>query len=151
MSELRQHNIENFARKGDLPSLQEILSDCFTQLEIDLALEAAVAYSHIDVAEYLFSIGADFSNYNYQGVYYAVQNNELEGLKFAISKGIDININNGMLLNCCVFTATNSNSTIMFNWLLDNGAKLELLTSSSKEIIEKYGTDELKHLIKIKN
>ena len=99
-----------------------LFESSYSQLEIDIALENAIAYSQIRVAEYLLSLGADFSNYDYQGEYYAAHNNELEGLKFAISMGVDINIRNGMLLNIGVETAMNTKSTELVEWLIRNGA-----------------------------
>ena len=42
------------------------------------------------VVWFLISLGAELSNYDYQGTYYAVHNNELEGLQFAVNNGVDI-------------------------------------------------------------
>lgn len=117
-------------------------------MDLDIALASATAYSQIETAEYLLSLGADFSNYDYQGIYYAVHNNEFEGLKFAIAKGVDININNGMLLRESIETATNSKNIDMVKWLLDNGANPGYLTKSSFDLVDRFGTEELKNLIK---
>jgi hypothetical protein len=144
----RQYSIQVLAGDGNLSELREIFDYKHTQLEMDIALENAIAYSQITTAEYLLSIGADISNYNYQGVYYAVHNDELEGLKFAISKGVDINIRNGMLLNESIMTSTNSKSIEMVKWLLGNGADPKLLTNDSLKLVSSYGTDELQELIK---
>lgn len=145
----RQSNIELLAGSRDkLEELKTLLDQSFTQLEIDIALENAIAYSQIDTANYLLTLGARFENYNYQGVYYAVHNNELEGLKYAISKGVDINVNEGMPLNTSIITSTNTKNITMIKWLLDNGAKTNFLTKDSLFIIDRYGTNELKDLIK---
>ena len=143
----RQTQIELLAGEGNIEELQKLFESGYNQLEIDTALENAIAYSQIKTAEYLVSLGADLSNHNYQGAYYAVHNNELNGLKFAISKGVDINVNKGMLLNESIMTATNSKSIEMIKWLLDNGANPKLLSSQSLRLLEDYGTDELKNLI----
>jgi len=143
----RQTQIELLAGEGNIEELQKLFESGYNQLEIDTALENAIAYSQIKTAEYLVSLGADLSNHNYQGAYYAVHNNELNGLKFAISKGVDINVNKGMLLNESIMTATNSKSIEMIKWLLDNGANPKLLSSQSLRLVEDYGTDELKNLI----
>ncbi|WP_375562358.1 hypothetical protein ACE193_07350 [Bernardetia sp. OM2101] len=111
--EERTSIIEKLAGDGKLSELKLILEQNYTQLEIDVALENAIAYSQIKTAEYLLSLGANFSNYNYQGVYYAVHNNELNGLKYAISKGIDINVQNGMILNTSIMTTINTKNTKM--------------------------------------
>jgi ankyrin repeat protein len=146
--ESRQTQIELLAGNGNTDELKKLFVSGYTQLEIDTALENSIAYSQIKTADYLLSLGADFSNYNYQGTYYAVHNNELAGLKFAISKGVDININNGMLLNESVMTATNSKSVELIKWLLDNGANPKLLTKQSMKLADEYGTKELKSLLK---
>ena len=83
---------------------------------------------------------------NFDGVYYAVHNDELEGLKYSISKGVDINERQGMILNTSIMTATNTKSTNLIKWILDNGANPNLLTKSSREIVNRYGTEELKDL-----
>lgn len=148
MKESREYQIERLAGDGNLAEIKKLFESEYSQLEIDVALENAIAYSQIDTAEYLLSLGADFSNYNYQGVYYAVHNDEIEGLKYTISKGVDININNGMILNTSIMTATNSKSIEMVKWILKNGANPDLLTKDSLELVSRYGTDELKNLIK---
>ncbi|HRH50093.1 MAG TPA: hypothetical protein PLP23_15160 [Panacibacter sp.] len=147
-TELRQTQIETLAGDGNIEELKKLFESGYTQLEIDIALENSIAYSQVKTAEYLLSLGADFSNYDYQGTYYAVHNNELEGLKFAISNGVDININNGMLLNESVMTAINTKSVELIKWLLDNGADAKLVTNQSLKLITEYGTDELKYLMK---
>lgn len=148
MDDTRLYNIELFARLGKLDELKNLLDTNCNQSEIDKALDVAIAYSHIPVAEYLLSLGAEFSRYNYDGVYYAVHNDEIEGLKYSISKGVDINVNNGMLLNTSIITAINSKRVEIVKWLLDNGADTKHLTADSVDIIAKYGTEELKELIK---
>ncbi len=148
MDELRSYKIEDLSGEGKLDELKKLLDKNYTQLEIDIALGNAIAYSQIETAEYLFSLGADFSNYDYDGVYYAVHNDELIGLKYAISKGVDINIRNGMLLNTSIMTCSNTKNIDTVKWLLENGADSKYLTKNSLEIVERYGTEELKELIK---
>lgn len=146
-TESRLTKIEILAGNGNIDDLKQILEPDYTQLEVDVALENAIAYSQIKTAEYLLSLGADISNYDYQGAYYAVHNDELEGLKFAIENGVDINVNNGMLLNTGIETAINAKSTELVKWLLDNGANSKLLTIQSLKLITDYGTDDLKGII----
>ena len=147
--ESRLTRIEILAGNGNIDGLKEILELSYTQLEIDVALENAIAYSQIKIAEYLLTLGADMSNYNYQGMYYAVHNNELEGLKFTVSQGVDINVNNGMLLNTSVMTTMNTNSIELATWLINNGANPKLLTSQSLKLIDECEAVELKKLIEI--
>ncbi len=144
----RQSNIEILAGKGELDQLKHLLGESFTQLEIDVALENAIAYSQIQTADYLLTLGADFANYNYQGVYYAIQNDEMDGLKYAISKGVDINVNNGMPINTSIYTAINTKDTSIVKWLIDNGADLTYLTKDTLSIADKFGPQELKDLLK---
>ncbi len=146
----RQSNIEILSGKGNLNELKKIFSENFTQLEIDVALENALAYSRIEVAKYLLSLGAQFSNYDYQGVYWTVHNNELEGLKFAIENGVDINVNNGMAINVSITTTLNTKSFDLINWLLENGADVNLLTKSNLEVLNRFGDEKLKTIINSK-
>ncbi|MEZ4850253.1 MAG: hypothetical protein R3B93_16895 [Bacteroidia bacterium] len=96
----------------------------------------------------MVSLGADISHWNYDGVYYAVHNNELEGLKFSISLGVDINVLEGMILNTGIITAINTKETALVEWILRNGADLELLTVESLIIVQRYGTRKLQEIIK---
>ncbi|MBA6316949.1 hypothetical protein [Cellulophaga baltica] len=151
MIESRSYKIEDFAGKGELERLKKLLGNDYTQLEIDIALGNALAYSRIETADYLLSLGADFSNYNYDGVYYAAHNNELDGLKYAVAKGVDINVREVMILNTSIMTFINEKDIKLIRWLLENGADINHLTQSSKELIERYGTDELKSIIEESN
>ncbi len=145
----RQSNIELLAGyKDKLDELKMLLGQSYTQLELDTALENAIAYSRIDTADYLLTLGARFENHNYQGVYYAVHNNELEGLKYAISKGVDINLNEGQLLRTSIITTINSKDLTLIKWLLENGASVKYLNHEHFELIDRYGTKEFKELIK---
>jgi ankyrin repeat protein len=118
MEESRQLKIERLAGDGNIDELKKILGFDYTQLELDVALENAIAYSQIKTAEYLMQLGADISNYNYQGVYYAVHNDELDGLNFAISKGVDVNFDNGILLNTSIIKAINTKNIEIIKLLL---------------------------------
>ena len=143
-SDSRQTRIEIYAGAGNIEEIKKLFELGFTKSEIDSALENAIAYSKIEMAEYLLLVGADISN----DVYYAAHNNELEGLKFAINKGVDINVENGMLLNTSIETATNTKDIVLVQWLLDNGADPNLLTKKSLWLVNTYGNNELKNLIK---
>jgi len=143
MTSNRISDIEEISCKGNIDELVSLLGLDYSQLEIDVALGCAIAYSHVDLAKYLLSLGADFANHDYDGVYYAVHNNELEGLKFAISHGVDVNVNNGLLLNTGVITAMNEKDNSIVLWLLENGANCDLLTEESMKIVRKFGTHKL--------
>lgn len=143
----RQYQIEDFAGGGKLNELISILSDNYTQLELDIALENAIAYSQIETAEYLLSKGAKFSNHDYQGTYYAVHNNELEGLKFAIQNGVDININNGMIINMSILSSINSKSNDLLIWILQNGGNPNLLNNQNLYIAYSSENIELKKIL----
>ena len=145
MEETREYLIERLSGDGKLEELKKLLETEHTQKELDIALGNAIAYSQIEVAEYLLSLGADISHWRYDGVYYSVHNNEIEGLKFAIRKGVDVNINNGQLLNTAVITVYNSKDPTILKYLLENGADTNLLT---KDTIDAFGTEEIKGIIK---
>ncbi len=144
MEESRQYLIERLSGDGKLEELKELLGSEYSQLEIDVALENAIAYSKIGTAKFLISIGADISNYDYQGVYYAVHNNELEGVKFSIGQGVNVNINNGQLLNTSIITAYNEKDTSILKWLLKNGADISLI---DKRTLKAFKTDEINELL----
>lgn len=144
MKESREYLIERLPSWGRLEELKKILEPEHTQEEIDIALTSALAYSHIAVAEYLLSLGADISYNNYNGVYYSVHNNEIEGLKFAIKQGVDVNINQGELLNTAVITAYNTNESTILIYLLENGADPQFLT---KETLEIFVTGQIEEIL----
>ena len=139
----RQTQIENLSGDGNLSELASLLGNNYTQLEIDIALENAIANSQIETAKFLLSLGANFSNYDYQGVYYAVHNNEIEGLKFAIKNGVDIDINEGMIINASILTCINNKDNEIIKWIINNGANLSLLTNKNINLVRRYGNSEL--------
>ena len=143
----RNLEIENLAGNGNLVELKNLLSENYTKSEINIALESAIAYSQIETAKYLLLLGAEFSFRNYQGVYYAVHNNEIEGLKFAIENGVDINVNNGMIINTSILTCINEKNNDLIKWILNNGADKFLLTEENIKLICEYGSKELDCLI----
>lgn len=146
--ESRITEIEILAGNGNTEELKQVLEPGYTQLEIDIALENAIAYSRIQTAEYLLSLGADVSSHGWNGAYYAAHNNELNGLKFAIENGVDINVDNGMLLKTAITTSSNTKDIELVKWLLDNGANPRLLTDQCLKAVADWGTSELKMLIK---
>lgn len=145
MEESREHIIERLSGDGNLEELKALIGSNHTQLEINVALENAIAYSKIDTAEYLISIGADISNYDFQGVYYAVHNNELEGLKFSIKQGVDVNINSGQLINTAIITLYNTKDSTILKYLLQAGADTKLI---SQDTLEAFGTDDIKQILR---
>ncbi|MDO6429655.1 ankyrin repeat domain-containing protein [Flavitalea sp. BT771] len=146
----RMGRVEKFAGDGATADLQLLFASGYSQEEIDSALENAIAYSQLETAEYLLSLGADFASNGYNGVYYAAYNNELEGLKFAISKGVDVNVEDGMPLNVAVETACNTKSKEMIEWLLQHGADIRLLTPGTIERAMSWGNDELKAILGVR-
>jgi len=146
----RMGRVQTLAGDGATAELQQLFASGYSQEEIDSALENAIAYSQLETAEYLLSLGADFASNGYNGVYYAAHNNELEGLKFAISKGVDVNVEDGMPLNIAVETACNTKSKEMIEWLLQHGADIRLLTPGTIERAMSWGNDELKVILGVR-
>lgn len=146
MEETREYLIERLSGDGKLEELKKLLKSGHTQKEINIALGNAVAYSQIEVAEYLMSQGADISHWDYFGVYYSVHNNEIDGLKFAIRQGVDVNLNNGQLLNTAVIAIYNTKDPTILKYLLDKGAGPNLLTIETMDV---FGTDKIKEVIEI--
>lgn len=143
MEESRKYLIERLSGDGKLEELKKVLGSEYSQLEIDVALENAIAYSKVETAEFLISIGADISNYDYQGVYYAVHNNELEGLKFSIGQGV--NINNGQLINTAIITAYNTKDISILEYLIEQGADIGLIDPNT---LRAFDTDQINKSLK---
>ena len=148
MEETREYLMERLPGNGELEELKKLLEFGHTQEEIDIAMGNAIAYSQIEVAEYLISLGADISHWDFDGVYYSVHNNEIEGLKFAVKNGVDVNINDGQLLNTAIITVYNTKDPTILKYLLENGANTKLLSS---EIMNAFGRDDIKEIIKNNN
>lgn len=144
----REYNIERFAGKVNLYELKQLLNSGFSQEEIDNALGSAIAYSKIEIAEYLIKLGADISYHNCDGVYYSAHNSELEGIKFSIQKGVDVNFGNGTLLNTSIIAAINTKNNDIIIWLLEHGANPKLISDSSLNVVERFGSLELKKIIR---
>lgn len=149
MNPKKESTIINLASEGQFDKLKDILGHTPSQRELNIALENSLAYSFIDIAEFALSKGASFSFNNYEGSYYAVHNNELNGLKFLISKGVDINVNNGMLLNTSILTSINTNDFKITKWLILNGADKSLLSKQSLLLINKYGSNKFRELLSL--
>lgn len=148
MASIKINQIQKLASDGKLEELIQLLGSNSTLEEINIALELAIAYSHIRMAEYLLTLGGDLSYHDYEGTYYAVHNNEIEGLKFAISKGVDINVMKGMLLNTGVQTSMNTKNNEIVIWLLDNGANPNYLTKKTLKVLKEFGPNDLNAIIK---
>lgn len=146
-SDNRMHRIEDYAGNGQTVALQQLFAYGYSQAEIDTALENAIAYSQLETAEFLISLGADLLGNECNGVYYAVHNNELAGLQFAVANGVDINVAGGLLLNTTVETACNTKDIQIIRWLLNNGADKSLLTQRSIDLAARWGRSDLKALI----
>lgn len=144
----RRDQIVDSAVDGNFSRLETLFNSGYVQEELDLALLNALAYSRIEIADYVLGLGADFSYGNYEGVYFTAHNNELIGMKYAIAKGVDVNVNSGMLLNTAIVTFIYSKDIKIIKWLVENGANPYYLTESSIDLIDRYGTEELKTLIK---
>lgn len=147
MENSRQFYLDKYAGDGNLEEIKNILNSGFSQFEIDSALSNAIAFSKIEIAEYLINIGANISWGNFEGVYFAVNNNEIEGLKYSISKGVKINFNHGMILNTSILTYINTNSIEITKWIIENGADVKLLSKNSIDLINKYGNDYLRGIL----
>lgn len=149
MEPSRHYDIEDLAGKGQLETLKALLGNTYTKLELDIALCNAVAYGQLKTADYLLSLGGDFARYDYEGIYYAVHNNELAGLQYALSKGVDVNLKDGLLLNTAITTAINTQNITIVAYLLANGADVSLLTPDSLHAVSRYGSKALKKALQL--
>lgn len=144
---VRLTQIEQLARDGELKKLKYLIGSNYSQLELDTAVTIAIAFSRLDVAEYLLDLGAKMENLSYEGVYYAVHNNEFDGLKFAIDQGVDVNIFKGSLINTSIETAINTGDCKILKWLLANGANPKYISRNSKRSAMRHGTLEIRKII----
>ncbi len=143
----RQTLIEMYSCDGDLTKLHELLGPHPEQSELDSALEMALAYSRILVAKHLLTLGADIQYGDCQGAYYAVHNNELEGIQFAVENGVDVNFGNGMLLVESVITAHNEKDPKILIWLLEHGADISRVSSEGLRTIKTFETPQTIRLL----
>lgn len=148
MEQDRKYQIELFSGDGELEEIKELFTDGCTQTELNIALMNAIAYSQIAVAEYVLDMGAEWGYLEYESIYYAVHNNELEGLKFAIARGVDINVKRGLILNTCIYISVYHDNLEMINWVLANGAQLKYLRTEPIKIINEHRSEELKSIFK---
>ncbi len=144
----RQTQINLLAGDSELEELKRLLESTNSQPEIDAALSNSISYSRLDVAEYLLELGANIESLYYEGVYYAVHNNKLEGLKFLVDKGVDVNILKVSLINTSIETAINTGDCGILKWLLANGANPKLISRNSKRIAKRHETLELQQIVK---
>lgn len=64
-----------------------------------------------------------------------------------VSNNVDINVNDGMILNELIHTSINTSDIEMLEWTLNNGADLSYLTEESLETLRTFGSSDLKKLI----
>ena len=62
--ENRQNQIEILAGDGNLTELKRIFDSGYSQLELDVALENAIAYSRIKTADYLLMLRIKSSKFD---------------------------------------------------------------------------------------
>lgn len=149
MVEDREFKIEQLSEEGNLEELKDVLGSDYSQEEIDLALSIAIAFANIETANYLISLDADISWKNYEGAYYAIHNDKMEGLQFAISQGVDVNVNEGMFLNASVMSSTNTQNIEIVEFLLSKGADINLLSKDMKNVAKGFGSNQLTKLLKV--
>ena len=146
-NKVRDFNLELFSGDGELTKLKEMLSDKYTQLDIDNALINAVAYGKKEVADYLISLGADISYGDMKVFIMRFITMSWKALNMQFQKELIINVNDGMILNAAIYTTIQKKCTELLNWIVENKASIELLTQDSKDLLQKYGTKRQQELI----
>ena len=144
MEDSRETQIEILSGEGKLSELKELLGSEYNQKEIDIALDSAISYSKVDVANYLLDIGANFSEDQWESTINCVVNNQIEGLEIALKHGLNINHNKGVLLNEAIVTAYNEKDTKVLRFLIENGANKTLIKN---DILNSFQTDEILNLV----
>ncbi len=140
---MTNQSIEDAVDSGNLDAVKEVFSTECAQAELDHALEVAIAYSHTDIADFLIEKGADISANGHQGIYFAAFNGELDGVKYALTKGVDINAQNGLILNTAIETALNSQDLSFVEWVLSHGADASLVNEKNSGLLKDGGFPEL--------
>ena len=113
-----QNDIEFVASENDISKVKEIIEAGANQDTLNAGLSCAVAYAHVELADYLIEQGANLTHSNYDPLYWACHNDNEQAIKYVLSKGIDININDGMIIWLCA----DRMSSEFIQWLLENGA-----------------------------
>ena len=92
------------------------------QESLNQAFSCAIAYSHLELAEYLLAQGAELTWGDNESLRCAVSNGEVGGTQFCLSRGIDVNVENGMVLG----EAAISMPPKFLIWLLAQGAEVNI-------------------------
>jgi ankyrin repeat protein len=92
------------------------------QESLNQAFSCAIAYSHLELAEYLLVQGADLTWGDNESLRCAVSNGEVGGTQFCLSRGIDVNVENGMVLREAAMSMPHE----FLIWLLERGADVNI-------------------------
>ena len=113
-----QNDIVNSACEGDLTAVESFLTKGVEENQLNEAFSCAVGYGHIDVAELLLRHGASFEAWSHDAVYWACHNGNEAGVRWALSNGVDINVQNGMILSTSIYHMSDD----FIQWLISAGA-----------------------------
>ncbi|TGE29881.1 ankyrin repeat domain-containing protein [Hymenobacter metallicola] len=106
------------ASDDDRATVAALVAAGLDQDSLNQALTCAVAYSHLELAEYLLEHAAQLSWGDDDPLRYAVENGEVAATKFCLARGIAVNVHNGMVLN----RAAISMPPEFLTWLIEQGA-----------------------------
>lgn len=106
------------ASDNDQATVTALVAAGLDEDSLNQALSCAVAYSHLHLAEYLMAKGAQLAWGDYDPLRCAIENGEIVATKFCLAHGIDINVQNGMIL--CL--AAISMPPDFIAWLVNQGA-----------------------------
>ena len=106
------------ASDGDEDAVRALMAAGLDDDSLNQALSCAVAYSHLHVAEYLMVEGAQLTWGNHDPLRCAVENGEIAATIFCLAHGININVQDGMVI--CI--AAISMPPDFIHWLITKGA-----------------------------
>lgn len=109
------------AANGDVALVKTFLLQSVTQDHLNEAFSCAVGYGHTEIADTLSSHGASFEAWDYDAVYWACHNGNETGIRYALSRGVDINVRDGMILSMCVCSMMPD----FVRWLITQGAHVD--------------------------
>jgi ankyrin repeat protein len=106
------------ASDNDQATVTALVAAGLDEDSLNQALSCAVAYSHLHLAEYLMTEGAQLAWGDYDPLHHALENGQIAATKFCLAHGIDINVQDGMII--CL--AASSMPPNFVAWLIKQGA-----------------------------
>ncbi|MGB4849615.1 MAG: ankyrin repeat domain-containing protein [Saprospiraceae bacterium] len=136
-------HIEEAAIDNNLDAVKQLIQKGSDQSILNAGLTSAVAYGHIELADFFIEKGADLTCNNFDPLYWACHNQNESAIKYVLSKGVDINVQDGLIL----WMSSISMDYEFIKWLLENGADINLRGGDAFIRASEWGTFEVVKLL----